>query len=151
MGQGSQLVVHGRRDPVRIGGIQILSQHLIIISYSMALELGLHHHPPAGLPERERLNRTRTWLNLFCVDGAHATMFGKQPMSSLNDVVSRSSFNWYKASALTLPYDIHLCGYVDILYIMTRFRDTVGHDPIEKAGQVRSERHFFSCLILNLL
>lgn len=105
------------------------------VGIRMALELGLHHHPPAALPERERLNRTRTWLNLFCVDGAHATMFGKQPMSSLNDVVSRSSFNWYKASALTLPYDIHLCGYVDILYIMTRFRDAVGHDPTEKAGQ----------------
>ncbi|THH20668.1 hypothetical protein EW146_g709 [Bondarzewia mesenterica] len=105
------------------------------IGIRMALELGIHLHLPPDLPERERLNRTRTWLNLFCVDSAHANMFGKQPMSMLNDIVSRSSFDWYRSSQMNLPYDIHLCGYVDILLLMTEFRDLVGHDTAERVAK----------------
>ena len=93
----------------------------------MAIELELDQPPPATSDERERLNRTRTWLNCFCVDGSHAIQFGKLPMLRLpvDDYLARHSRDWYKSSALNISLDIHLCGYVEIITLMAEFRRVV--------------------------
>jgi transcriptional regulatory protein LEU3 len=91
----------------------------------MAIELGLNQPLPPGCDERESLNRTRTWLNCFCVDASYAIQFGKIPMIPLNDHLARNSQNWYQSSAIISPFDIHLCAYVDILLVFADFRVTV--------------------------
>ena len=86
------------------------------------MELRLNQPPPEDLPERERLNRVRTWLNCYCVDGSHAIQFGKMPMLRLDDFLARSSSEWYRSSHMNLPLDVHLCAYVQILLIMAEWR-----------------------------
>ena len=91
----------------------------------MAIELGLNQPFPPGCDERESLNRTRTWLICFCVDGSYATQFGKMAMIPLNDHLARNSRHWYQSSALTSPFDIHLCAIVDIHLVFADFRKAV--------------------------
>lgn len=98
---------------------------LMGVAIRMGLELKLHEHPPPGTDDRECANRIRTWLNCFCVDGAHATAFGKLPMSSLDDAVSRSCTDWYRSSRFNLPFDLQLVAYVDIIALMAQFRKAV--------------------------
>lgn len=94
-------------------------------AFRMAMELRLNQPPPEDLPERERLNRVRTWLNCYCVDGSHAIQFGKMPMLRLDDFLARSSTYWYRSSHMNLPLDVHLCAYVQILTIMAKWRMTI--------------------------
>jgi transcriptional regulatory protein LEU3 len=89
----------------------------------MAMELGLNQPPPDPCDEREALNRTRTWLNCYCVDGSHAIQFGKMPMLPLDDYLARTSRNWYKSSPINTPFDVHLCAYVQIILIMAQWRE----------------------------
>lgn len=102
----------------------------------MATELGLNQPPPPDCDEREALNRTRTWLNCYCVDGSHATQFGKLPMLSLDDYLARTSRNWYKESPLNTPYDVHLCAYVQILIHMAKWRSYLKDNPPTKDSNV---------------
>lgn len=103
----------------------------------MAIELGLNQPLPPGCDERESLNRTRTWLNCFCVDASYATQSGKMPMIPLNDHLARNSRNWYRSSALISPFDIHLCAYVDILLLFADFRTAVDKGGLhERVGEV---------------
>ena len=88
----------------------------------MAMELGLNQPPSDPCDEREALNRTRTWLNCYCVDGSHAIQFGKMPMLPLDDYLARTSRNWYKSSPMNTPFDVHLCAYVQIILIMAQWR-----------------------------
>ncbi|KAJ7740684.1 fungal-specific transcription factor domain-containing protein [Mycena maculata] len=94
------------------------------IAIRMAIELGLNQPPPPLCDERESLNRTRTWLNCYCVDASHAIQFGKMPMLGLDDYVARSSQDWYKSSKLNGPFDVHLCAYVNIILLMAEWRRT---------------------------
>lgn len=103
----------------------------------MAIELELNHPPPSELNERERLNRTRTWLNCYCVDGSHAIQFGKIPMLRLDDWLARHSRMWYKASPMNLPFDVHLCAYVQIILLMAQWRAGFGQDPTLSLKEVR--------------
>lgn len=98
----------------------------------MAIEIGLNQPLPVGCNERESLNRTRTWLNCFCVDASYATQFGKMPMIPLNDHLARNSRNWYRSSVLISPFDIHLCAYVDILRVFADFRAAIGQGNLRK-------------------
>jgi len=98
----------------------------------MALELGLHLPPPPYCDEREALNRTRTWLNCYCVDGSHDIQFGKKPMLRLDDFMARTSQDWYKISSLNLAFDVHLCAYVQIILIMARWRTLTGDGDLEE-------------------
>lgn len=91
----------------------------------MALELELNQPPPDSIDERERLNRTRTWLNCYCVDGSHAIQFGKMPMLRLDDYVARASRHWYRSSRMNAPFDVHLCAYVQIIILMAGWRSTM--------------------------
>ncbi|KDQ60686.1 hypothetical protein JAAARDRAFT_124881, partial [Jaapia argillacea MUCL 33604] len=113
---------------------QDTSWRLIGLAIRLAMELDLNQPPPPTIAERERLNRTRTWLNCFCVDASHATQYGKPPMVNLTDdfIACQSRNSWYKESPLNLLYDIHLCGYVDILLLMAKFRSIVGHSDLSQ-------------------
>lgn len=91
----------------------------------MALELELNFAPPPDCDEREALNRTRTWLNCYCADGSHAIQFGKMPMLRLDDYVARTSQDWYRSSSMNTAYDVHLCAYVQIILIMSKWRSVV--------------------------
>jgi transcriptional regulatory protein LEU3 len=103
----------------------------------MAIELGLNQPFPPGCDERECLNRTRTWLICFCVDGSYATQFGKMAMIPLNDHLARNSRHWYQSSALTSPFDIHLCAIVDIHLVFADFRKAVSQGNLRKnVGEV---------------
>ncbi|KAF8894525.1 fungal-specific transcription factor domain-containing protein [Infundibulicybe gibba] len=98
---------------------------LMGVAIRMAIELGLNQPPPASLPEREQLNRTRTWLNCYCADGSHAIQFGKIPMLHLDDYLARQSRTWYRSSRFNTPYDVHLCAYVHIILIMAEWRSSM--------------------------
>lgn len=95
---------------------------LMGVAIRMAMELGLNQPPPDPCDGREALNRTRTWLNCYCVDGSHAIQFGKMPMLPLDDYLARTSRNWYKSSPMNTPFDVHLCAYVQIILIMAQWR-----------------------------
>ncbi|KAJ6547487.1 fungal-specific transcription factor domain-containing protein [Mycena capillaripes] len=95
------------------------------VAIRMAMELGLNQPPPPLCSERESLNRTRTWLNCYCVDASHAIQFGKMPMLDLDDFMARTSRDWYQSSRLNGPYDVHLCAYVQIMLLMTEWRRIV--------------------------
>ncbi|TFK76511.1 hypothetical protein BDN72DRAFT_831085 [Pluteus cervinus] len=105
---------------------------LMGVAIRMALELGLHQPPPPDCSEREALNRMRTWLNCYCVDGSHAIQFGKMPMLRLDDYLARNSRTWYKSSGLNLPFDVHLCGYVQIILLMADWRRYVGEGDLRQ-------------------
>lgn len=98
---------------------------LMGVAIRMAMELKLNQPPPDGLPEREKLNRVRTWLNCYCADGSHAIQFGKMPMLRLDDYLARSSTLWYRSSSLNSPLDVHLVAYVHILLIMAQWRTEI--------------------------
>ena len=113
----------------------------------MALELQLNQPPPADCEEREQLNRMRTWLNCYCVDGSHAIQFGKIPMLSLDDYLARHSREWYRSSPMNLPYDVHLTGYVHIILIVAQWRSTaIGGEtqPLPPVCPIMSSPQFFS-------
>ncbi|KAJ6630715.1 fungal-specific transcription factor domain-containing protein [Mycena sp. CBHHK59/15] len=96
------------------------------VSIRMAIELELNQPSSVSVyGERESLNRTRTWLNCYCVDGSHAIQFGKMPMLSLDDYVARTSRDWYNSSPMNSPFDVHLCGYVHLIHLMSEWRKTV--------------------------
>ncbi|KZT28474.1 hypothetical protein NEOLEDRAFT_1058377 [Neolentinus lepideus HHB14362 ss-1] len=105
---------------------------LMGVAIRLALELRINQPQPTP-PTPTSLNHTRTWLNAFCVDASHATQYGKLPMVRLqDDYVARHSADWWRCSERNLDYDIHLCGYVDILLVMAEFRrivDEEGEDP----------------------
>ncbi|KAJ7273637.1 hypothetical protein B0H12DRAFT_1007228 [Mycena haematopus] len=88
----------------------------------MAMELGLNQPPPPHCDERESLNRTRTWLNCYCVDASLAIQCGKVPMLGLNDYITRTSRDWYRSSSLNSPFDVHLCAYVHVILLMAECR-----------------------------
>ncbi|KAK1232958.1 hypothetical protein PQX77_003872 [Marasmius sp. AFHP31] len=94
------------------------------VAIRMAIELGLDQPPPPHCDPRESLNRMRTWLNCYCVDGSHAIQFGKMPMLRLDDYLARTSQEWYRSS-MNIPYDVHLVAYVQMIYIMSPWRAVV--------------------------
>ncbi|KAK7043609.1 hypothetical protein VNI00_008220 [Paramarasmius palmivorus] len=98
---------------------------LMGVAIRMAIELELDQPPPPDCDERQALNRTRTWLNCYCVDGSHAIQFGKLPMLRLDGYLARTSQNWYRSSLMNIAYDIHLCAYVQMIVIMARWRSLV--------------------------
>ncbi|KAF8654088.1 hypothetical protein AX16_003621 [Volvariella volvacea WC 439] len=102
------------------------------VAIRMAMELQLNQPPIHNCGERERLNRVRTWLNCYCVDGSHAIQFGKLPMLRLDDYMAAHSQDWYKSSPLNISYDVHLCAYVEILIFMSGWRTTTAGDLTQR-------------------
>ncbi|KAJ7685111.1 hypothetical protein DFH06DRAFT_29979 [Mycena polygramma] len=97
---------------------------LMGVAIRMAIELELNQPPPPLCNERERLNRTRTWLNCYAADASHAIQLGKMPMLDLNDYMARTSRDWYQSSSLNSPFDVHLCAYVQMLLLIAEWRKT---------------------------
>ncbi|TFL07626.1 fungal-specific transcription factor domain-containing protein, partial [Pterulicium gracile] len=97
---------------------------LIGLACRLAMELGLYlecnPHDPS-ISSDEQLDRMRTWLTCYCVDGSHSTQFGKMPMLRPDDYTARHSSNWYKSSQLS--FDIHLCAYVQIIFLIAQWRE----------------------------
>ncbi|KAF9480102.1 hypothetical protein BDN70DRAFT_905913 [Pholiota conissans] len=112
---------------------------LMGVAIRMAIELELNQPPPPTCDEREALNRTRTWLNCYCVDGSHATQFGKIPMLSLDDYLARNSREWYRSSPLNTPFDVHLCAYVQILMHMAKWREYTKEASSSSSSSGKSE------------
>ncbi|KIJ22679.1 hypothetical protein M422DRAFT_196896, partial [Sphaerobolus stellatus SS14] len=78
--------------------------------------------------ERERMNRTRTWLNCWNVDRSSAVQFGK-PTGLEEDETVRGAKAWYRSGinkASGDKYDVHLVAFTELLMIMTRFHERVG-------------------------
>ncbi|KAL1756031.1 fungal-specific transcription factor domain-containing protein [Schizophyllum commune] len=92
------------------------------VAIRMAQELGLDRPPSLDLPVREQLNRTRVWLNCYCVDAAQAVQLGKPPMISPDDFLARTSASWWQTSPLNTPFDVHLCGYISSLRMVWEWR-----------------------------
>ncbi|KAJ3505560.1 hypothetical protein NLJ89_g7355 [Agrocybe chaxingu] len=101
---------------------------LMGVAIRMAIELELNQPAPPTCDERESLNRTRTWLNCYCVDGSHAIQFGKMPMLRLDDYLARNSRDWYRSSPLNTPFDVHLCAYVQMILHMAKWRAYIHAD-----------------------
>ncbi|KIP09516.1 hypothetical protein PHLGIDRAFT_317160 [Phlebiopsis gigantea 11061_1 CR5-6] len=91
----------------------------------MAQEIGLDK-PPTGPDSRENLNSVRTWLNTFCVDGSHATQFGKTPIVKFDDYIVRKFARTWYTSLDSSPYDIGLCAYAEVLVRMMEYRRSLG-------------------------
>ncbi|KIK59748.1 hypothetical protein GYMLUDRAFT_44187 [Collybiopsis luxurians FD-317 M1] len=107
---------------------------LMGVAIRMAQELELNLPPPPDCDEREALNRTRTWLNCYCVDGSHAIQFGKLPMLRLDDYMARTSQDWYRSSPMNTAYDVHLCAYVQILILMAEWRSAMQDEQHSQKG-----------------
>ncbi|KAF5365588.1 hypothetical protein D9758_003209 [Tetrapyrgos nigripes] len=105
---------------------------LMGVAIRMAMELELHQPPPPQCDEREALNRTRTWLNCYCVDASHAIQFGKMPMLRLDDYMARTSQAWYRESNQNIAFDVHLCAYVQILLIMVEWRNATSQCNLQE-------------------
>lgn len=91
---------------------------------------------PTGPDEQANYNLIRTWMNCFCVDGSHATQFGKMAMVKLDDYLVRKMARvWYK-SPTAGPYDIGLCGYSELLLLMARFRKACGVNGLTSESKV---------------
>ncbi|KAJ7582789.1 fungal-specific transcription factor domain-containing protein [Mycena floridula] len=103
---------------------------LMGVAIRMALELELNKAPPSSCDEREALNRTRTWLNCYCVDGSHAVQFGKMPMLRLDDYLAKHSQGWYNSSSMNTAFDVHLCAYVQLIIIMAEWRSLTGDSAL---------------------
>ncbi|KIJ22307.1 hypothetical protein M422DRAFT_197309, partial [Sphaerobolus stellatus SS14] len=95
--------------------------------------------------ERERMNRTRTWLNCWNVDRSSAVQFGK-PTGLEEDETVRGAKTWYRSGINRASwagnhdkqpqegetegrgdrYDVHLVTFTELLMVMTRFHERVG-------------------------
>lgn len=95
----------------------------------MAKDLGLDKPPPSDCPESEKANRIRTWLNCYCVDESHSIQYGKLPTIRYDDFLARSLISWYNSSPCNTAYDVHLCGYVEILSVIAGWRSAVSKSP----------------------
>jgi hypothetical protein len=108
---------------------------LTIIHFRIATDLNLHvksttkilneHH------ERELLNRTRTWLNLYTLDCSTSVQLGR-PASIRPDPIIRSCKEvgrreaWWRSSPFNNPFDLHLCAYVDLMSsIISEFQERI--------------------------
>ena len=102
---------------------------LMGVAISMAKDLGLDQPPKGDISESEKANRIRTWLNCYCVDESHSIQYGKLPTIRYDDYLARSLILWYNSSPCNTPYDVHLCGYVEILTVIAGWRSAVSKSP----------------------
>ncbi|KAI0071364.1 hypothetical protein K474DRAFT_632780 [Panus rudis PR-1116 ss-1] len=107
------------------------------LAIRLATDLNLQHvpttKPATERQEREILNRTRTWINLYNLDRSLSTQYGK-PYSIKEDYIIRTSNNWYNKSKYNHPLDVSLCGYNALLQIVSRFHEEVYSDPDNPSG-----------------
>ena len=110
------------------------------------MDLNLHQ-PSRTKPRDERharelRNRTRVWLICHNIDRSASTQFGKAATLPADDPVVRASKDWY-LEPFAHPFDIHLCGYVALLRIMTQF-----HEIVRERGATTMNKVRFSSVFL---
>lgn len=81
----------------------------------IAQDLKLDEPPPAGLLEREKLNRLRTWFQIVSVDSSNAIQKGQPTWAQRNNFTSQMTNIWYRCSPLNSPYDIYCSAYADLM------------------------------------
>lgn len=119
------------------------------LAIRMATDLNLHvksntkilneHH------EREVLNRTRTWLNIYNLDRSASAQLGR-PASIRADPIIRSCNAragrqaWWKSSPVNDKFDLHLCAYTDLLSsVIAEFQERVYWDPQTETTGLRTD------------
>ncbi|EIN06539.1 hypothetical protein PUNSTDRAFT_72698 [Punctularia strigosozonata HHB-11173 SS5] len=107
------------------------------LAIRIAMDLNLHV-PPQTKPQNERqerevLNRTRAWMLCFNQDRSTATQFGK-PWTIKEDYIIRNAGDFYKTSRFNSPYDIHMCGYNQLLRLLGRVHSDIYSDPSSPLG-----------------
>ncbi|KAH9932880.1 uncharacterized protein B0H18DRAFT_984430 [Fomitopsis serialis] len=90
--------------------------------------LRLDFPPPPELPERERLNRIRTWFHIMTADTSHCIQRGKTPVKPRKDYVDQIFDIWYRCSSLNSPYDIYSAAYLDIMQLVSPLLDDIRVD-----------------------
>ena len=63
--------------------------------------------------ERELLNRTRTWLNLFSMERAASVLVGRT-LTLPDDPVASNCKTWWHSSRFNLPWDKLLTEYAEV-------------------------------------
>jgi hypothetical protein len=115
----------------------------------MATDLNLHVKSTTRIlnehQERELLNRTRTWLNLYNLDRSTSAQLGR-PASIRPDPIIRSCKEqgkrqaWWKSSPVNDPFDLHLCAYTDLMSSVTaEFQDRVYWNPETETTGLRTD------------
>ena len=109
--------------------------HLSFLDNRMATDLNLHQSFMAKATNesqrREIANRTRIWINCYNVDRSTSTQFGK-PSTIKEDYIARHSKFWYRTTEFN--YDIHMCGYTQLLRVMAKFHEAIYSNPDHPSG-----------------
>ncbi|KAH9932879.1 uncharacterized protein B0H18DRAFT_1115534 [Fomitopsis serialis] len=100
---------------------------LMGVATRIAQDLKLDDPPPADLPEREKLNRLRTWFQIVSVDAAHAIQKGQATMIQRNNFTAQMMDIWYKCSPLNSPYDVYCSAYADLMLFVSNLWGPMGH------------------------
>jgi hypothetical protein len=107
------------------------------LAIRLATDLNLHQpsfvKPQSEKHEREMLNKARVWLICCNLDRSTAAQFGK-PSTIKEHYILRHAKDWYKKSKYNHPYDIHLCGYSELLQIVAKFHGEIFSDPSSPTG-----------------
>jgi Fungal specific transcription factor domain len=113
----------------------VLGMRLTHATTRMATDPNLHHSLTARATNeqqaRELANRVRIWINCFDLDCSTSTQFGK-PSTNKENYIARHTMFWCRQSGLN--YDIHLCGYTQMLRVMARFHEAIYSDPDAPTG-----------------
>ena len=97
--------------------------------------------PPAELPEREKLNRLRTWFEVMTVSSFDAIRGGRPAPSPRNNFALQMSGAWYHCSPLNSPYDFYTSAYADLLLFGANIWGPMGPTGLD-AVEVCSESDF---------
>ena len=113
---------------------------------SISEDLKLNEPPPPRLPERLRLDRTRTWFQVVCIDASTSVQQGKPPVVQGSDYVERALATWYRCSPLNSPYDLYLCAFTDLALLVARLWKAIGADRCDPdLVQVRGSVRVWTC------
>ncbi|KAH9932869.1 uncharacterized protein B0H18DRAFT_984361 [Fomitopsis serialis] len=99
---------------------------LMGIATRIAQDLKLDEPPPADLPEREKLNRLRTWFQIVTVDSSNAIQRGHATMIQRNNFTAQMMDIWYRCSPLNLPYDVYCSACADLMLFVSNLWGPMG-------------------------
>ncbi|KZT69157.1 hypothetical protein DAEQUDRAFT_765701 [Daedalea quercina L-15889] len=96
------------------------------IAIRIAQDLRLDEQPPVDLPEREKLNRLRTWFEVVSIDSSNSIQKGRPAMIHRNNFTYQMSGVWYRCSPLNSPYDIYCGAYADLMLFVSNLWGPIG-------------------------
>ncbi|KZT70052.1 hypothetical protein DAEQUDRAFT_765076 [Daedalea quercina L-15889] len=104
------------------------------VAVRIAQDLRLDEQPPADLPERERLNRLRTWFQVVAADSSNSIQKGRPSMLNRNNFTALMSDVWYRCSPLNSPYDIYCSAYADLMLFVSNLWGPSGPMSLDLRG-----------------